>query len=224
MSKSKYEFWLSWQQGKEKMRLPVLPASLDIGSPSQNESIKISNLGEVTIIQDPAAKTFSFSAFFPIQSGPYTEFSVISLPWVYVKKLEEWRDTKKPIRFMVTGTPINYAVSIEDFSYREGENDIGDIDYDISLKEYKFVAPRKIDTSKKNPPTTTKRPDPKVKPKTYIVKKGDTLWAIAKREYKNSLEWQKIWNANKDMLIKRDKRNIKQPGHWIFPNQVLVLP
>jgi len=40
----------------------------------------------------------------------------------------------------------------------------------------------------------------------------------------NGAEWKKIWNANKTMLIKRDKRNIKQPGHWIYPGQILRIP
>lgn len=227
MTKSVYEVWLSWQNGKEKYQIPVNPPSIDVSSPSRNESVDLAGLGEVTILQEPGAKTFTFSSFFPEHFGPYCELSMnkMSMPWSYVKRIELWKERKLPIRLTVTGTPINYAVSIEDFQYREGEGDVGDIYYDIALTEYPFVSPRKIDTKKRTTAKSgTARPDPKAKAKTYTVKKGDTLSAIARKEYQNSGEWKKIWEANKDALIKRDKRNIKQPGHWIFPGQVLTLP
>ncbi len=227
MTKSVYEFWLSWQNGKEKYQLPVNPPAIGVSSSSRNESVDLAGIGEVTILQEPGAKTFIFSSFFPEHWGPYCELpeSKMSMPWSYVKRIELWKERKLPIRLTVTGTPINYAVSIEDFQYREGEGDVGDIHYDIVLTEYPFVSPRKIDTKKRTTAKSgTSRPDPKPKAKTYTVKKGDTLSAIARKEYKNSAEWKKIWEANKDALTKRDKRNIKQPGHYIFPGQVVTLP
>ncbi|MGE8207685.1 LysM peptidoglycan-binding domain-containing protein [Heyndrickxia sp. NPDC080065] len=224
MSKSIYEFWLSYNNGKEKLRLPVLPESLNISSPSQNESVSIAKLGEATIIQDPAAKIISFSSFFPATMSPLVEYAKIPKPWDCVKKIEKWKASGKPIRLIVTKTPINWDVSIEDFSNDEVGGAVGDINYEISLKEFKFVKVRKINTKKKK--ATSTRPNNKAKVKTYKVLKGDTLWTVARRSdvYGNSAEWKKLWNANKEMLIKRDKRNIKQPGHWIYPNQVLKVP
>ncbi len=110
--------------------------------------------------------------------------------------------------------------SIESLKYSEGDNEIGDRDFDIVLKEYKTASPRKIKQKKK---TKAKRPS-KSSPKTYTVKKGDTLWDIAGRFYGKSTQWRKIWNANKTAMIKRSKRNIRQPGHWIFPGQKLKIP
>lgn len=227
MSKSAYEIWLSWQNGKEKFQLPVNPPSLDISNPSRNERVDLAKFGEITILQEPAAKTFSFSSFFPAHWSPLCEVrsTKMSLPWSYVKRMEAWKESKLPIRLVVTGTPINYAVSIEDFSLKEGDGDVGDIYFDLVLTEYVFVSPRKIDTKKKAPTKgNVARPSTKAKPKTHVVKKNETLWAIAKLVYNNSAEWKKIWNVNKDMLIKRDRRNIKQPGHWIYPGQKLNLP
>ncbi len=223
MAKSVYEFWLIWPNGT-KSRLPVLPDSINISNDSQNESVNIAGVGEVTILQDPLAKSISFSSFFPAQESSFVEYPNPSKPWEFVERIEMFKESKKPIRFLVTGTPINMAVSIESFPLSESGGGVGDIYYDLTLKEYQFVSPRKIDTKGKVSIATSKRPDTKPKAKTHAVKPGDTLWAIAKKEYKNSNEWKKIWNANKDMLIKRDKRNVKQPGHWIFPGQVLILP
>lgn len=63
MTKSVYEFWLT--QGKEKLRLPVLPEQLDVSNNLANESVKVSKFGEVTFINEPGAKTISFSSHFP---------------------------------------------------------------------------------------------------------------------------------------------------------------
>ena len=51
--------------------------------------------------------------------------------------------------------------------------------------------------------------------KTYVVKSGDTLSKIAKQEYGNANEWNRIFEANKDILDDPDK---------IFPGQKLRIP
>lgn len=62
------------------------------------------------------------------------------------------------------------------------------------------------------PPAVTPPPD---RPTTYVVKKGDSLWRIAGKVYKNPLKWPRIYRANQD--------KIKNP-HRIYPGQVLVIP
>ena len=51
--------------------------------------------------------------------------------------------------------------------------------------------------------------------RTYVVVKGDSLSAIAKREYGDAKEWQRIFDANRD--------TIKDPD-LIYPGQTLRLP
>lgn len=218
MTKSVYEFWLT--QGKEKLRLPVLPEQLVVSDNLGNESVKVAKFGEVTFINEPGAKTISFSSNFPKKYSSLAEYKGFPSPENAILKIEKWMKAKKPVRFLVTGTKVNFTCSIESFSHHEGEKDIGDRDFDISLKEYITASPRKIKQKKKS---KKKRPS-KSAPKVYTVKKGDTLWHIAGRFYGNSQEWRKIWNANKQAMIKRSKRNIKQPGHWIFPGQKLKIP
>lgn len=51
--------------------------------------------------------------------------------------------------------------------------------------------------------------------KTYVVKSGDSLSKIAKQEYGNANEWNRIFEANKDVLKDPDK---------IYPGQTLKIP
>jgi LysM repeat protein len=81
--------------------------------------------------------------------------------------------------------------------------------------------PPKKKPPKKNPP---KKKPPKKKPKHhkhhkkvkhYRVKRGDTLWGIAQKEYGNPLHWHKIYHANRGKIAN---------PHWIYPGQVFVIP
>lgn len=226
MAKSVYEIWLSWQNNKEKFRLPVLPSTFEISNSARNASIDIAKLGEVTDILDPASDIISFSSFFPAQYSPLCEYPNPPRPWELRDTIRRWMRSGKPIRLIVTGTPINYAVSIEDFSHKEGDMDIGDLYFSLSLKEYRFTSSRRVEIKQNQVKSTSQRPIVAEKVKTYTVKPRDTLWAIAGKPeiYGKNSEWTKIWNANKDMLVKRDSNNLKKPGHWIYPPQVLKIP
>ena len=50
---------------------------------------------------------------------------------------------------------------------------------------------------------------------TYTVQKGDTLSAIAKREYGDANEWRRIFEANRDTVEDPD---------LIHPGQQLTIP
>lgn len=59
--------------------------------------------------------------------------------------------------------------------------------------------------------------------RTYTVKKGDCLWAIAKQLYGNGADWEKIYNANTDKCGKPYNKG-GTTYCLIYPGQVLTIP
>ncbi len=45
----------------------------------------------------------------------------------------------------------------------------------------------------------------KVEFKEYTIQAGDSLWAIAKREYGNGMQWKRIYEFNKDVISNPDR-------------------
>ena len=63
--------------------------------------------------------------------------------------------------------------------------------------------------------------------RTHTVVYGDTLWGLAIQYYGNGLEWQKLYNANRDVMDqeaqKRGYPNCNN-GNYIWVGTVLVIP
>lgn len=218
------EFWLSYNNGAEKLRLPVNPESLSVSSPFNNTDIDVINLGEFTIIGDRGLAEYSLESFFPRDYNPsYCGYAGFKSPSDNVKLIEKWRDSRKPIRLLVTGTSINTPVTIRSFEYEiERAGEPGDIYYSLELKKYEFLKlAQKVDVSKPTPKQAKRAPvvnkGSVVKPGgTYTVKKNDSLSKIAFAVYGKTDRWRDIYAANRKVIGANPE--LTKPG------QKLVLP
>ena len=216
----KYQMWLTYNAEKEKIQLPVLPESFQTKNGSNNDSVNITGLGEIIIMQSRPALQFSFSSFFPAAKFHGLQVSSITEPLTLVQKINEWKASDKPIHFIATACGVDLYCTIEDFQYSEEGGDPGTYQYSITLKEYREITVRqvKVNISKSTASVKKeeKRVDNTVQPKTYTVVKGDWLWNIAKKFYGNGAQYTKIYNANKGV--------IGGNPNLICPGQVLTIP
>lgn len=213
------QFWLKDRNNKY-LRLPVNPPEILLSSPFGINRVKVAGLGEVSIPGERELKDVAFESFFPRDYNPnYCEYSGFPSPKYWVQMIEMWRDTRKNIRLIISGTDISIPVFIESFDIKpERAGHVGDIYYSISFVEFKAPKVRKLlEKNGVSIASSTDRPsDDKTSSKTYTVKKGDSLWSIAKSHYGNGSDSQKIYEANKSVIGKNKD--------LILPGQKLVIP
>lgn len=213
------EFWLK-KSNSDKIMLPVNPESFAFTEKHNNTSVNVNSIGEVNLLGKRDLKTGTISSHFPKRDRNYANNSGRQAPYTYINKLLSWKSSGKPVQLIITGTKINFQVTIETLKYGE-QDGTGDVYYDLTLKEYRAVEIKKTKLKKtklkktKKKKSKPKRPAAKKKTKTYTVKSGDCLWNIAKRFYGNGAQYTKIYNANRG--------KIKNPN-LIYPGQVLTIP
>jgi nucleoid-associated protein YgaU len=207
------QFWLKFNNGAETLWLPVNPESISVSSTHGYEDIEVSNVGEYTILGNSRLKEIVISSFFPRDChGSYCNYSDLPDPWETAAQVEGWQRSGRPIRFIMTGTDVNLAVTIRSFEYEERGGEPGDVYFTLSMKEHVFIA-----AAKKSSPASVSGSATVVMPKllssaqrpatvnkiaSYTVKSGDSLFKIAAKAevYGRGDDWRKIYNANKTAI------------------------
>lgn len=149
---SSCQIWITNNAGADRIQLPVLPETLTYTHNGNNESVNIAGLGETTIMQDRGAVTYDFSSIFPGAWFQGCQYEDLQEPSYYRDKLVEWKDSKQPVKLIITSSSVNTFCTIEKFTYKEKGGDPGTLHYDISLKEYRPLVARQIDTAATTPP------------------------------------------------------------------------
>ena len=108
-------------------------------------------------------------------------------------------------------------LDLEEYSILESSDEGFDIIFSVILKQYKHFHTQYIQISNSNNGDKTvqqkkQREYTKEPEKTYIVKKGDMLWNIAKKELNDGAKYIDIAKLN----------NIENPNK-IYPGQILKL-
>lgn len=229
------DIYLTNLKTKDRLRIPMLPEEITVKKANRFASYSILTIGDVRIPSGTSLDSFSWSATLPgkqRKNEPYVR------EWRKPNEIYKWitnlkAKNGKPVkaRLLITGTPINCDVYLQDFSPKP-TGGYGDIEYSISLLQAKEIkvkkkakAKKKKSNSKKkqsarkklkDKPSSAPERTSKTKAQTYTVKSEDCLWKIAQRFYGNGSQYTKIYNAN--------KKTIGSNPNKIYPGQVLTIP
>nr|WP_154982704.1 LysM peptidoglycan-binding domain-containing protein [Paenibacillus xylanexedens] len=220
-----YSIQLSFNNRAEYIFFPVIPESIEFSDAGDGSTFNVSRLGEINVIKSPKLREVSFSGIFPADYSPYhykydvkdpkVKNEFYRDPYEYVKDIIRWMQTGRPVRLIFSSEryTVNMAVSIESFDWKETAGTVGDVQYDIKLKQYVFYTAKKVvplknsqnkaDASKTK--TKASRPNEKVKPKTVTLKAGDSLWSVAKAHLGDGARWKELQKLNgiKDAQLKK---------------------
>lgn len=209
--------------------MPETPGKLSLKIKGQNKTVTLLNEGEINFLKLPGLTEISFSLTFPM-------FGSAKKPDYYLGLLEKAKTNRTATRFIMTRTgpagqllfDTNMEVSVEDYNIEENASNGLDISVEIKLKQYRSYSTKTVTiqtatvhndakSQPKKTATITKKRSTATAPKatTYTVKKGDTLWGIAKKYYGNGAKYTKIYEAN--------KKKIKNPN-LIYVGQVFTIP
>lgn len=213
---------LSFNNRRERIVLPVNPSEIEISETNLNEKVNILNLGEINLIGKRGLVTLSIESFFPGKNSPFAKGRKVRDAAEYKNLIKNWKESGKPVRAIIPAAEFNIAMAIDSFTYtiREGTNDIK---YKLELSEYRFLNVSSIrEQNKKIKKNGLKeRVSSKKKESVYTVKKGDTLFSIAKRILGDGSKFKEIYATNKELI---DSRNKEGHRYNIHIGQRLVLP
>lgn len=218
------EFYLTAPDGG-RIHFPINPEKITCQTGNRIQTFDVISLGTIALQRGTVPTKFTFEGFFPGEARKDASFvSDWRPPKELVGLISTWRDKGIKLRLLVTETPINHDVYFdgEDSFQHEWRGGYGDCWYSIRLVQArelvvltdaeKQAAQSTAAVAAAGQKTAPKRPAPPP-PKTYTVKPGDSLWAIAKRTLGDGSRWKEIYNANRS-IIGADP-NVLKPGQQL---------
>jgi LysM repeat protein len=208
--------------------LPIAPEKFTLKVKNNNKTITLINEGEVNILHDAGLTELEFDALIPAVQYSFANYDGgFKSPAYFTNYFEKLKLEKKPFQFIVVRKmpnekllfDTNMTVAMESYTIKENAKDGFDLVVSFKLKQYKFYGTKIVKVIEntavvETPRQTDNSPAPK-QDTTYTVKKGDTLWNIAKKTYGDGSKYKEIYEHNMD--------SISNPN-LIHPNQKLVLP
>ena len=215
----------------DDMLLPLPPEKIPIKYSGQNKTVTLINGDEINIIRPPGLAEISLDVMIPQMDYPFAVWDgSFENAEDFLERLKELKEDGTSFEFIVIRDgpgnnsffDTNMDVTLEDYKVSDDVKEGLDLIVSLSMKEYKSYGTKIMNfvivEEQAVPTTSVPEPERQGTPpvsKTYTVVKGDSLWAIAKKQLGNGSRWQEIYNLNKD--------KIRSPN-LIYPDQVLTMP
>lgn len=210
----KPECWLSYNNREEVLQLPIVPY-FTLSTSQNNHTVSVNAVGDVNLPGMPGLATMTLESFFPHVGHNYAfcAYSPTPDPWECVKLIEKWRQSRRPIRVIFTGTNVNMAMLIERFDY--GLNDhTTDVDWKLELKEYRFPS-QPVPAAAYPVTTQTAVSMSHMGVTEWRITKGDTLTGIALAVFGDSTKWRDIYDYNRAIIT--DPNSLKNLAGKTIP-------
>ncbi len=193
----------------ESFTLPVTPWEYTVTSGQMNKTISITQVGEALIFSNPRLRTLRFSCFFP---SLHHEYPFIvgdeKEPAECINLLIKWKESKKPVRVVISDSPVNMSMAIMNLEYQEKDG-TRDIYYSLELTEYIDLTIKNANENKKIQETTGLKDRQSDKPQATEAKvyEGNDVLDAAKKAYGQYSKWRKVAEGNnmKDLLINNSR-------------------
>ncbi|GAU79507.1 phage baseplate protein [Fusibacter sp. 3D3] len=198
-------FELSYNNFEEILTLPVNPGQYQITGGQTVNTTEVIGIGEVNQIGANKLRTIEITSFFPKNYEGYCNYESGDAPYVHVEKILKWQKSQRPIKLIITDTPIHMPVAIQNFTYSESGGS-GNVDFTLSLVEYKFLKVKSVTASLDDgkvmisPIAKTNRPQDRSIPNYYTTKYGDTVSIISKKLTGTFANAEVIYSQNKNRI------------------------
>jgi len=202
------------------LQIPVVPAAIPYNDgEAMYDSARILNLGNVDFFSGVDLDGFTLDSFFPGRyDAGYCATSSLKKPVEYRNQFGTWKDTGASLQVICPAAGINKTMTLRTFTW-ELTGFEGDIYYRAEFREHKTVVPKLLTLGADAKPVdklipadrqaVAKQPTPA----SYTVKKGDTLYHIAKGL--GMASWNTLYEKNKGVIGVNPSK--------IIPGQVLAV-
>ena len=186
----------------ERLTLPVTPNKYHVKTNQLNKIVDILDFGEALLFGNPGLIRLSFSCFMPRLYHEYT--SIISGDYEkdateLCELIDKWKRSKKPVRIIITESPINHMFGIKSFDYDEHDGS-HDIYYTMNLEEYKDLNTPPANNEQPMNDETSGLRDRKNETEKPVadekVARARDLVEASKRAYGEVEKWRAIAEAN----------------------------